>query len=120
MESAYTQIGVRYSSGGDSPGKGFDCSGLVQWAYKQQGIPVPRITAEQARSGRLVAPKEGFQVADILVFKNGQGPRGLHTGLYAGDGQFIHSPRKGQRVRTESLELAYWKNSLIGARRLIN
>jgi len=119
LESAYSQIGARYRSGGNSPGKGFDCSGFVQWAYKQQGIAVPRVTSDQARAGRLVAPKEGLQPADILVFKNRQGPRGLHTGLYAGGGQFIHSPRAGQRVRTESLDVAYWKNSLIGARRLL-
>jgi cell wall-associated NlpC family hydrolase len=120
MENAYSQIGVRYKSGGNSPGKGFDCSGFVQWAYKQQGIAVPRVTSDQARAGRLVAPKEGLQPADILVFKSRRGPRGLHTGLYAGGGQFIHSPSTGQRVRTESLEAAYWKNTLIGARRLIN
>jgi len=120
MESAQTQIGARYRNGGNSPGKGFDCSGFVQWAYKQQGISLPRLTKEQARTGRLVAPQEGLQAADILVFKNERGPHGLHTGLYAGDGRFIHSPSTGQRVRTESLETAYWKNSLIGARRLIN
>lgn len=120
MESAYSQVGARYRSGGASPGKGFDCSGFVHWAYQQQGIAVPRVTSDQARTGRLVTPQEGLQVADILVFKNGQGPRGLHTGLYAGGGNFIHSPRQGERVRTESLEAAYWKNSLIGARRLIN
>ena len=119
MESAYSQLGARYRLGGDSPGKGFDCSGFVHWAYQQQGIAVPRITTDQARTGRLVAPQEGLQVADILVFKNRQGPRGLHTGLYAGGGKFIHSPRQGERVRTESLEATYWKNTLIGARRLV-
>jgi cell wall-associated NlpC family hydrolase len=119
VESAYSQLGTRYRLGGNSPGKGFDCSGFIQWAYKQQGIAVPRVTTDQARAGRLVAPKEGLQAADILVFKNRQGPNGLHTGLYTGGGEFIHSPRAGQRVRTEKLEVAYWKNSLIGARRMI-
>ena len=120
VESAQSQLGTRYRTGGNSPGKGFDCSGFVQWAYKQQGISLPRLTKEQARTGRLVAPQEELQPADILVFKNERGPHGLHTGLYAGGGRFIHSPSTGQRVRTESLETAYWKNSLIGARRLIN
>ena len=120
IESAYSQIGARYRLGGNSPLKGFDCSGFIQWAYGQQGIDVPRITTDQARAGRLVAPQDGLLPADILVFKNRQGPRGLHTGLYAGNGKFIHSPSKGQRVRTESLEATYWKNSLIGARRVIN
>ena len=120
VESAYSQLGTRYRAGGTSPGKGFDCSGLVQWAYSQQGLSVPRITADQARTGRLVSPKEELLPADILVFRIGRGVHALHTGLYTGSGQFIHSPSGGQRVRTESLDLAYWKNSLIGARRVIN
>ena len=119
VESAYSQIGTRYRLGGESPGKGFDCSGFVKWAYNQQGISIPRITADQARAGRLVAPQEGLRPADILVFKSRRSPRGLHTGLYTGDGQFIHSPSQGQRVRMESLDVAYWKNTLIGARRLV-
>jgi cell wall-associated NlpC family hydrolase len=119
VESAYSQIGARYRSGGNAPGKGFDCSGLIQWAYQQQGIALPRLTTDQAQAGRLVAPKEGLQPADILVFKTRQAPRGLHTGLYTGAGQFIHSPRKGERVRSESLDVEYWKKSLVAARRLI-
>ena len=120
IESAYSQIGARYRFGGNSPRNGFDCSGFVQWAYGQQGISVPRVTKDQARMGRSVGPKENLRPADILVFRNGQGPHGLHTGLYTSNGQFIHSPRKGQRVRTESLDVAYWKNTLIGVRRLIH
>ena len=119
METAYSQIGVRYRLGGNTPRNGFDCSGLVQWSYKQQGITVPRVTTDQARVGRRVSSRERLQPADILVFKNRQGPRGLHTGLYAGGGRFIHSPRTGARVRTESLEVSHWKNSLIGVRRVI-
>ena len=120
IDSAYSQLGARYKLGGNAPNKGFDCSGLIQWAYAQQGISVPRVTKDQARMGRLVGPKENLRPADILVFKNRQGPHGLHTGLYTSNGKFIHSPRSGQRVRTESLDVAYWKSSLIGVRRLIN
>ena len=119
VESAYSQLGTRYRSGGNSPDKGFDCSGLVQWAYSQQGIAVPRVTTDQARAGRLVAPKEDLLPADILVFKNRQAPRRLHTGLYTGSGRFIHSPGSGESVRVENLSAAYWQKTLIGARRLV-
>ncbi len=118
VENAYSQVGARYRSGGCTPSKGFDCSGLVQWAYASSGIKVPRITADQARVGRLVSPNS-LQPADILVFKNGRGRRGLHTAIYTGNGRFIHSPSNGQRVRTDSLELDHWKNTFIGARRVI-
>lgn len=119
VEHAYSQIGTRYRSGGASPRKGFDCSGLVHWAYNRSGVTVPRITRDQARTGKLVGAKTSLQPADILVFKNGRGPNGLHTGLYIGHGRFIHSPRAGQRVRTENLDASYWKNTYIGARRVI-
>ena len=119
VEKAYSQIGTRYRLGGNAPGKGFDCSGLVQWAYKESGISVPRITTDQARSGNSVARTAPLQVADILVFKTGTAPRGLHTGIYTGKGQFIHSPSKGQRVRTEQLDDEYWKKKYVGARRII-
>ena len=119
VESAYSQLGVRYVSGGTSPQRGFDCSGLVQWAYGRNGIQVPRLTRDQAKAGALVRPDAALHPADIVVFRNTRAPNGLHTGIYTGDGHFIHSPGKGQRVRIESLDVAYWKNSYLGARRLV-
>ena len=51
VKTAYTQMGKKYRSGGASPQKGFDCSGLIWWAYRENGVKVPRITTDQARAG---------------------------------------------------------------------
>lgn len=118
VRSAYSQLGNSYTPGGASPQRGFDCSGLVWWAYKQHGYNIPRITTDQARTGRAV-PKKKIKAGDILVFKTGRSPRGLHTGLYAGADSFIHSPRRGQTIRLESMNSTYWHNNLISVRRVL-
>ena len=118
VKTASSQMGKKYRLGGASPSKGFDCSGLVYWAYQKNGFKVPRVTKDQARAGRAVSRNQ-LRPGDIVVFRTSRSPRGLHTGIYAGDGTFIHSPRAGQRVRKESLEIKYWKSELITARRII-
>lgn len=118
VKTAYSQMGKQYRLGGSSPQKGFDCSGLIWWAYRQHGVKVPRITTDQAKTGQAV-PTTNPRPGDIVVFRTGDSPRGLHTGIYAGDGSFIHSPRKGERVRMESLNIPYWKSKLIAVRRVV-
>lgn len=118
VRTAASQVGkASYRSGGASPGKGFDCSGLVYWAYKKNGIKVPRITTDQAKAGRAV-PRNQARPGDIVVFRTRESQRGLHTGLYAGGNAFIHSPRKGQKVRRESLQ-PYWDKRLVAVRRVV-
>ena len=114
VSSARSQIGVPYRWGGQAPG-GFDCSGLVMWAYKQQGITVPRTTSEQTRAGRRVERK-AMQPGDIVVFRT---QSGLHTGIYTGRGTFIHSPKPGERVREDPLANSYWNRAYREARRLL-
>lgn len=118
VQSARSQIGARYRAGGTTP-RGFDCSGLIWWAYKQNGINVPRMTRDQAKAGRNVN-RRSMQVGDILVFNTRQGRNGLHTGLYTGKGMFVHSPSSGKRVRQDSLQTGYWKKRLIRIRRVLN
>lgn len=116
-ETAQSQLGKRYRPGGASPQKGFDCSGLVWWSYQQHGIKVPRITSDQARTGKAVSKKYA-RPGDIMIFKTSNSPRGLHSGLYCGNGAFIHSPGKGKRVCLEKLAASYWKDRLIAIRRV--
>lgn len=118
MKTAYSQMGKRYRYGGDSPRKGFDCSGLIYWVYQKHGIKVPRITTDQAQAGYSV-PKRQAAPGDIVVFRTSSAPRGLHTGIYAGNNTFIHSPKRGENVRMESMEIPYWKTKLTSVRRVI-
>ncbi|MDR3320680.1 MAG: C40 family peptidase [Desulfovibrio sp.] len=118
VNTAYSQIGKKYLSGGTSPATGFDCSGLVWWAYKRNGLQVPRKAVEQAYAGAAISPHNA-RPGDIVVFRTSHSPNGLHTGLHAGGSMFIHSPRKGSAVRTESMEIPYWGNKLVMVRRVL-
>lgn len=116
VAKARSQIGGRYKYGGSSPQTGFDCSGLIEWSYKQCGIRVPRITEDQAEAGVAVG-KNQLRPGDILVFRISS-RSGLHTAIYSGNGKFIHSPSSGKRVREEELN-GYWTSRYITARRIL-
>ena len=118
VHTAYSQMGKQYRLGGASPQKGFDCSGLIWWAYRQHGINVPRVTDSQAKAGYEVG-RSPMRPGDILVFDTNRGRTGLHTGVYTGNGRFVHSPTSGKRVREDSLNQEYWKKRLIRIRRVV-
>lgn len=115
--AAYAQklIGTRYRYGGNSPGQGFDCSGLVQYSYSLAGLKIPRNTRYQYRSTRRI-PSNHLRRGDLLFF-NQQGKRLSHVGIYIGKNRFVHAPSSGKRVRISSLKNRYWRNSLASARR---
>ena len=115
-DTARSNIGVRYKTGGALPSTGFDCSGLVQWTFAQYGILVPRTTRDQVRAGVEVAKKQ-LRPGDLVVFKI-SGRNNLHTGIYTGDGKFVHSPGTGKRVREDALEEKYWQRRFLAARRM--
>lgn len=116
VRTAYSQMGKKYRLGGASPQKGFDCSGLLYWAYRQNGIKIPRVSKEQAKAGRGV-PNGKARAGDIVVFRTGW--NSLHTGIYAGGDTFIHSPRKGKHVKMDHMQ-PYWGNKLVAVRRIVN
>lgn len=115
VRKAKSAIGTPYVSGGSQPG-GFDCSGLVQWAYNSVGVSVPRTAREQSVIGQKVKDVKDMRAGDIVAFKHPK--RGYHTGIYVGDGKFVHSPRKKTRVRINSLSDPYFSSTLLGARRV--
>ncbi len=118
-KTAHSQIGKDYVFGGASPQKGFDCSGLIWWAYKEHGITVPRVTKDQATTGKKISSSNA-KPGDIVVFKPSHSSSALHTGLYLGANKFIHSPRTGAEIRIESINNSYWKPKLKSVRRVIN
>jgi cell wall-associated NlpC family hydrolase len=97
VATALEAMGSPYRWGGADE-NGFDCSGLIQYAYGAHGIILPRVSAQQARTGTMVETDvAALQPGDILGFAV-RGSRVSHVGLYIGDGQFIHSASNGVRV----------------------
>ena len=89
VAAAESQIGVPYVWGGESPGHGFDCSGLTQWAWRQAGVDLPRTAAAQYGAIPHV-PLSDLQPGDLLFWGFG----GIsHVGMYVGGGDFINAPR---------------------------
>ncbi len=123
IATATEVMGRPYQFGGTGEdGEGFDCSGLIQYAYGRHGITLPRRSAEQARQGTKV-PKKLAQLApgDLLTFSNRGGPV-THVGLYLGDGRFIHSATRGVQVSALSAEDPYgrwWYKRWVGVRRIV-
>jgi hypothetical protein len=115
LTTARSAIGTPYVRGGTGPG-GFDCSGFVCWAYKSVGINLPRSAREQARVGTPITRIEDMREGDIVAFRHPR--RGYHTGIYVGDGKFIHSPRRRLTVRITSLSDPYFNNTFLGGRRI--
>jgi len=110
-------LGVKYRYGGDAPGEGFDCSGLVAYAAeKSLGLKLPRTARSQAQEGISVDRSE-LRRGD-LVFFNTLGQRFSHVGIYLGNHKFVHAPRTGAAIRVESMDVAYWRKRYNGARRL--
>lgn len=115
VATAKKAIGTPYVLGGTKPG-GFDCSGLVMWAYQNVGVKLPRTAREQSAIGEKIQDKKAMLPGDIVAFHHPR--RGYHTGIYIGDGKFIHSPRKRSSVKISSLDSEYFKSTLLGARRV--
>lgn len=114
IEQAKTALGTPYVPGGTDT-QGFDCSGFVQWAYRNVGVTLPRTAREQSVMGRPI--KSGSMMAgDIVAFNHPQ--RGYHTGIYLGGGSFIHSPGRGKSVSIAALSDPYFSSTFIGARRV--
>ncbi|OBG68294.1 peptidoglycan hydrolase RipC [Mycobacterium sp. E735] len=100
VQAALTQVGSPYVWGGAAPG-GFDCSGLVMWAFQQAGISLPHSSQAQATGGQPVALSD-LQPGDVITFYNDAS----HSGLYVGDGMVIHSSTYGQPVRVVPMNAA--------------
>lgn len=110
-------LDIDYRWGGNSRAQGFDCSGLVQYVYREAyGIQLPRLAVEQSRRGQVI-PRADLEIGD-LVFYNTQKQPYSHVGIYMGDGRFIHAPRTGASVRVEKMSSKYWSSRFDGARRI--
>jgi cell wall-associated NlpC family hydrolase len=115
IAEAKKHLGTPYVWGGTTT-RGFDCSGFVRYVYRQaEGINLPRTSREQAKFGMLVS-KDDIQPGDILSFASRGGTRVNHSGIYIGDGKFIHASSGGGRVRIDNLA-GYYRKRLITVHR---
>ena len=113
--AAKKMVGVPYRWGGTTP-SGFDCSGLVYYAYLKVGLNVPRTTWAQYQGVKRVYPAD-LRVGDLLFFRL-SGRRVSHVGIYLGHNQFVHAPSTGSRVSYARLTMPFWRQRFIGAGRL--
>lgn len=90
-------LGIPYRWAGSSPETGFDCSGLIAWAYAQVGVSLPHNAAAIFAGGTPV-PLEAIEPGDIVSF-HGSG----HAGIYIGGGQYVHAPETGDVVKVSSM-----------------
>ena len=110
---ALRQLGVPYVYGG-STDQGFDCSGLVQYAYAGAGRRIPRTTSEQWRQLTPVKDRD-MRVGDLLFFRIGGSIS--HVGLYLGDRRFVHAPSSGRQVSVEVLDSDFYRHAFVRAAR---
>lgn len=119
---ARAQIGTRYRMGGESPKKGFDCSGLVQYVMAALNLAVPRTARLQAKTG-LALGRDTSQLlpGDLLTFGKGKKGSVSHVGIYVGDGRYVHASSVAGHVIESSIDRPYsplikiWR----GARRIL-
>jgi len=116
---AISLVGTPYRHGGNTPEGGFDCSGLVNYVFRDMlDLRLPRTSRELAASqGPPIAPER--LASGDLVFFGSPGPVS-HVGIYVGEGRFVHAPNTGGTVRLDRLDGAWWREHYTGARRLLN
>ena len=121
VQLAKAQIGTRYRRGGQSPEKGFDCSGLVKYVMSALNLDLPRTARQQGVFGLAIARDTSRLLpGDVLTF--GRGKKGVsHVAIYIGDGRYVHASTTAGRVvettidRPNSPLLRMWR----GARRML-
>ena len=112
-------VGTPYRYGGNTPESGFDCSGLVNYVYRDMlDLRLPRTSRELAAvQGPRIDP-ERLAAGDLVFF--GSGGNVSHVGIYVGEGRFVHAPSSGGTVRLDHLDGSYWRDHYTGAKRVLN
>lgn len=117
--SAIGLVGTPYRYGGNTPGSGFDCSGLVDYVFRTAaGVDLPRTTRQM---GALDAPRVSLNrlaPGDLVFFDTG-GDGVSHVGIYVGKGRFVHAPDSGGTVRLDPLGNPYWARHFLYGKRVL-
>ena len=114
-------VGTPYRYGGNTPGGGFDCSGLIGYVYRDAaGIHLPRSTRELSVLRAPSIGRDALQSGDLVFFATNGGRQVSHAGIYVGDGRFVHAPSSGGTVRLDSLSNTYWQRTYLAAKRVFS
>jgi cell wall-associated NlpC family hydrolase len=116
IAEAFRYMGTRYVWGGNTK-NGIDCSGLIKNVFASQGFALPRLGTHQMAYG-VPVPFDQLQPGDRLYFGLRKDGRSVtHTGLYIGNGQFIHSSSSRGGVTVSALSESMWSRLYVSARR---
>ncbi len=113
-ETAKRFVGIPYKWGGDDVVDGMDCSGFTKAVYNLCGIKIPRTADSQLKEGYPVS-KDELMEGDLVFFGNGN--RADHVGIYIGDGNMVHAPKRNDEIKISNIETGYFKKHYLGARR---
>ena len=112
-------VGTPYRYGGNTPESGFDCSGLVDFVFRDAAdLELPRSTRELIELRARPIRRDDLQPGDLVFFNPGGGDVS-HIGIYVGEGRFVHAPSSGGTVRLDSLDSPYWRQAYRSAKRVL-
>ena len=122
-EQANHYLKTPYRWGGSlQTGKNTDCSGFVQYLFRKANIDLPRVSAAQAREGKVAARSMDFSrllTGDLLFFRDGKRHIG-HVGIYLGEGKMIHAASTSHGVTVSDLHQDYYQKNFVVAKRLFS
>ena len=119
LSRAVNVLGTPYRWGGSSPSKGFDCSGLVKYAFNDvAAVDLPRTSSEMASGHGQKVERKDLKPGDLLFF-NIKSRKVNHVAIYLGNDRFIHAPRRGKSVTIDTLQKPYWQNHYVVAKRVL-
>jgi len=111
-------VGTPYRYGGNTPESGFDCSGLVDYVFRDiAGINLPRTAREISEIDAPQIKRGELEAGDLVYFRGGH--QVSHVGIYVGHGRFVHAPNEGGTVRLDYLDAPYWNEHYSGAVRVL-
>ncbi|NBA96623.1 C40 family peptidase [Pseudomonas sp. R5(2019)] len=119
LSRAVNVLGTPYRWGGSSPSKGFDCSGLVKYAFNGiEEVDLPRTSNAMASGHGQKVDRKDLKPGDLIFF-NIKSRRVNHVAIYLGNDRFIHAPRTGKSVTIDTLNKPYWQNHYVVAKRVL-
>ncbi|MEH6351141.1 MULTISPECIES: C40 family peptidase [unclassified Pseudomonas] len=118
LSRAVNVLGTPYRWGGSSPSKGFDCSGLVKYAFNDATFDLPRTSNAMAAGHGEKVERKDLKPGDLIFFKL-KSRRVNHVAIYLGNDRFIHAPRRGKSVSIDTLNKPYWNTHYVVAKRVL-